>query len=67
VLQEDFVELNPIDPSPPDPERERIQRLMLDAPRPEPVAEPQELRLVNRRQDRNHRRLDDLVFQSSDA
>src|SRR5262249_23631960 len=40
---------------------------MLVAPRPEPVAEPQELRLVHWRQDRNHRRLDDLVFQCSNA
>src|SRR5207237_1095329 len=58
---------HPVDASPPDPERECIQRLLLTALRSEPVAEPQELRLVDRRQDRNHRRLDDLIFQCSDA
>jgi hypothetical protein len=42
-----------------------IQRLVLTALRSEPVAEPQELHLVDRRQDRNHRRLDDLIFQCS--
>jgi len=70
----DFVEKgmdvtikHPVDAPPTDPERERIQRLMLTALRSEPVAEPQELRLVDRRQDRNHRRLDDLIFQCSDA
>ena len=46
---------------------ERIQRIVLAAPRSEPVAEPQELRLVDRREDRNHRGLDDLVFQGRDA
>src|SRR6478736_5283007 len=58
---------HPVDAPPTDPERECIQRLMLTALRSEPVAEPQELRLVDRRQDRNHRRLDDLIFQCSDA
>src|SRR3984957_17431088 len=46
---------------------ERIQRIVLAAPRSEPIAEPQKLRLVDRREDRNHRGLDDLVFQGSDA
>src|SRR5262249_46148118 len=70
----DFVEKgldvtikHPVDAPPTDPERECIQRLMLTALRSEPVAEPQELRLVGRRQDRNHRRLDDLIFRCSDA
>ena len=40
---------------------------MLAAPRSEPVAEPQELRLVDRREDRHHRRLDDLVLDGGDA
>ena len=41
---------------------------MRSAPRSEPVAEPEELRLVDRHQNRvRHRLLDDLVFQRSDA
>src|SRR4051794_22154698 len=40
---------------------------MLATPRPEPVAEPQELRLVDRREDRHHRGLDDLVLDGGDA
>src|SRR5437870_43019 len=35
---------------------------MLATPGPEPVAEPQELRLVDRREERHHRCLDDLVL-----
>ena len=46
---------------------ERIQRIVLAAPRSEPIADPQKLRLVDRREDRNHRGLDDLVFQGRDA
>ena len=46
---------------------ERIQRIVLAAPWSEPVAEPQKLRLIDRREDRNHRSLDDLVFQGRDA
>ena len=46
---------------------ERIQRIVLAAPGSEPVAEPQELRLVDRREDCNHRCLDDFVFQGSNA
>src|SRR4029077_17387364 len=56
---------HPVDAPPADPERERIQRLVLIALRSEPVAEPQELRLIDRRQDCHH--LDDLVLQGSDA
>ena len=40
---------------------------MLAAPRSEPIAEPQELRLVDRREDGHHRRLDDLVLDGGDA
>src|SRR5262249_10142690 len=42
----------PVDPPLPDSECQRIQCLMLVAPRPESVAEPKELRLIDRRQDR---------------
>src|SRR5215831_15756238 len=58
---------HPVDAPPADPERERIQRLVLIALRSEPVAEAQELRLIDRRQDCHYRRLDDLVLQGSDA
>src|SRR4029077_21105833 len=46
---------HPADPPLPAPERERIQRLMLVALRSETVAEAQELRLIDRRQDCHHR------------
>ena len=42
---------------------ECIQRIVLAAPGSEPITEPQKLRLIDRREDRNHRSLDDLVFQ----
>src|SRR5271165_2223393 len=58
---------DPIDPPLPQPIRERVQRIVLSTLRPEPVAEPQELRLVDRRQDRRHRRLDNLVLQRGNA
>src|SRR6516162_7318554 len=57
----------PVDPPLPDPERERIQRLMLVTLRSETVAEAQELRLIDRRQDCYHRSLDNLVLYGSDA
>ena len=57
----------PIDPLLPDSIRQCVQRIVLSAPGSEPIAEAQELRLVDRRQDRHHRSLDDLVFQSRDA
>src|SRR5512133_3747298 len=57
----------PVDPPLPDPERERIKRLMLVTLRSETVAEAQELRLIDRRQDCHHRSLDDLVLNCSDA
>ena len=41
--------------------------LALAWPSAEPVTEAQELRLIDRRQDCHHRRLDDLVLQGSDA
>jgi len=58
---------HPVDPPLPNPERECIQRLMLVALRSEPVAEAQELRLIDRRQNCHHRSLDDLVLYGSDA
>ena len=50
------------------PESQGVKRIVRPAPRSEPVAEPEKLRLVNRRQDYIHYRLlDDLVLQGSDA
>ena len=50
-----------------DPDRQRVQRIMLAAPRPEPVREPEEIFLVDRVQDLDHRSLNDLVLQRGDA
>jgi site-specific DNA recombinase len=58
---------DPIDPPLPQPVRERVQRIVLSTLRPEPVTEPQEFRLVDRRQDRRHGRLDNLVLQRGNA
>ena len=58
---------DPIDPPLPQPVRERVQRIVLSTLRPEPVTEPQEFRLVDRRQDRRHRRLNNLVLQRGDT
>ena len=49
-----------------DPCRERVQRIMLRAPRPKPVRETQEVLLVYGVQHLDHRPLEDLVFQRSD-
>ena len=50
------------------PDRDRIERVVRPTPGPEPVAEPQELRLVDRRQDYlRHDLLDDLVLDGRDA
>src|SRR5207248_8668201 len=46
---------------------ERIQRIMLATSGPQPVAEPQELLLVDRRKERHQRCLDDLVLDGGDA
>src|SRR5215469_8313648 len=57
----------PVDLACPDPIRERVQRIVLAAPGSEPIAEPQELHLVDRREDRHHRCLDNLVLDCCDA
>ena len=46
-----------------DPGRERIQRIMLRAPRPKPVRETEEVLLVHGVQHLDHRPLKDLVLQ----
>lgn len=45
----------------------RVQGIMLTAPRPESIAEPQKQRLVDGFPYPHHRLLDDLVFQRGDA
>ena len=49
-----------------DPDTERIQRIVRAAPGSEPAAEPEEVLLVDRVQQRDHRPLDDLVLQRGD-
>ena len=49
------------------PDPERVQRVVLAAPGPEPVREAQEVLLVDRVEDRHDRLLDDLVLQGRDA
>jgi len=49
-----------------DPDTERVQRVMRAAPRPEPVRDAEEVFLVNRVQQRDHRPLDNFVFQGRD-
>src|SRR6476660_191088 len=49
-----------------DPDTESIQRIVRAAPGSEPAAEPEEVLLVDRVQQRDHRPLDDLVLQRGD-
>ena len=59
---------HPVDLPPCQADRERVERAVRPSPGPEPVAEPQELRLVYRRQDGlRHRLLDYLVLDGRDA
>src|SRR4051812_41213722 len=58
---------DPVDPAFLDPDRQRVQRIVLAASGPEPVAEPQELLLVDRGEEVDPRLLDDLVLQRGDA
>src|SRR5882762_2975036 len=46
---------------------ERVQRLMLASPRPEPVRKSEKIRFVDRVQHLDRRTLDDLVFQRRDS
>jgi hypothetical protein len=65
VLTEIRVE-HPIHALSLDPERERIQRLMRAATRPEPIRKAKEVRLIDGVQHFDHRPLEDLVLQRSD-
>ena len=42
---------------------EGVQRIVLAAPRPEPIREPEEILLEDLAQNCRHRSLDDLVFE----
>ncbi len=50
-----------------DPGRQRVQRIVLAAPRPEPIREPEEVCLVDRVQHLDNGPLDNLVLQRRDA
>src|SRR4029077_3048839 len=58
---------NPAHLLPHDPDPERIQSVMLAAPRTEPVGEPQEILFVNLIEDRHYGLLNDLILQGCDA
>jgi hypothetical protein len=58
---------HPVHPAPAETDPERVQRLMLIAPGSEPVGEAEKVRLIDGVQHRDHRLLDDLVLQRSDA
>ena len=58
---------NPVHLLPVDPGHQGIQRLVGPAARPEPVGEPQEVRLVDSVQHLDDGPLDDLVLQRGDA
>ncbi len=58
---------HPVHLLPLDPDRERIQRIMRAAPRPEPVGETEEVHLVDRVQHLDDGPLDDLVLQRGDT
>ena len=59
---------DPADLPPFHSDRHGVERIVRPTPRSEPVAEPEELRLVDRHQNRvRHRLLDDLVLQRGDA
>ena len=58
---------DPVHLAPVDPNRQCIQRIVLAASRPEPVAEPQEVFLPDRVQHFHQCALDDLVLQRRDT
>lgn len=57
---------NEVHPPADDADHQRVQRIVLAAPWPEPVREPEEVLLVDRAQHRGRRPLDDLVFERGD-
>jgi hypothetical protein len=57
---------NPVHAGGADPDSQGIERIVLTAPWPESVREPEEVFLVDRTEHHDHRALDDFVFQGSD-
>ena len=57
---------HPVHLLPRDPDRQRIQRLMLAAPRPETIRESQKVLFVNLVEDGDHGLLNNLVLQRRD-
>src|ERR1039458_700053 len=58
---------NPVHFLPHGPHPERVQSVMLAAPGPEPIGEPQKILFVNLVEDRHYGLLDDLILQGCDA
>src|SRR5450631_407918 len=58
---------HPVHLLPLDPDHQRIQRLMLTAPRPRPIREAQKVHLIYLIEDGDHGLLNDLVLQCRDA
>ena len=58
---------NPVHLLPHDPHPQRIQRIVLAAPGPEPIGEPQKVLFVNLVEDRHYGLLNDLILQGCDA
>jgi hypothetical protein len=58
---------HPVHLLPHEPDPKCIQRIMLAAPRPEPIGEPQKVLFVYLIQDFHHRVLYDFVLQGCDA
>jgi len=58
---------NPVHLLPHDPYPQRIQGIMLAAPRSEPIGEPQEILFVNLIEDCHYGLLNDLILQGCDA
>src|ERR1700728_6414 len=58
---------NPVHLLPHDSYPERIQSIVLAAPRPESIGEPQEILFVNLVEDSHHGLLNDLILQDCDA
>src|SRR5262249_52031119 len=58
---------HPIHPLPQDTDVERIQRIVLAAPRPKPIGKPDEVLLVDRSKNRRDRLLDDFVLETQNG
>src|SRR5262245_39158186 len=58
---------HPVHPLPQDTDVKCVQRIMLAAPRSEPIGKPDEVLLVNRFQNCRDRLLDDLVLQTQNG